>query len=107
MPVNELGIVSSFVVHGPSIMKRETYGQIIEPVLNQALIDSEEYMMNTGIDEHLLPEDMRKLKNVHCMWDTYAPTASRYLYDSEGENKIDNGYKFTEQVLSGVINYAA
>ena len=38
MPISESGIVPNFIVSTPSIMKRETYGQPIEPFYNKWLI---------------------------------------------------------------------
>lgn len=40
MPINSIGIVSDFLLSGMSILKRETYGQMIEPLNNKFLAES-------------------------------------------------------------------
>lgn len=51
MPCDIYGRVLNFIVSCPSVIKRETYGQLIEPALNNYLIDNEIYSCNFGIDE--------------------------------------------------------
>lgn len=43
MPISASGIVANFIVNCPSILKRETYGQAIEPLYNNWLVHNREY----------------------------------------------------------------
>ena len=51
MPCDEYGRALNFVVSCPSVIKRETYGQLIEPLMNNYLVENEIYTCNNGIDE--------------------------------------------------------
>jgi DNA-directed RNA polymerase beta subunit len=51
MPCDRFGRVLNFIVSCPSVIKRETYGQLAEPALNNYLIQNGIYSCNFGIDE--------------------------------------------------------
>ena len=51
MPITSSGIVPSFIVSSASILKRETYGQLIEPIYNKWLIRERKYISDIGLDK--------------------------------------------------------
>lgn len=88
MPCDIYGRVLNFIVSCPSIIKRETLGQIAEPGLNNDLLESEEYTLNIGIDE---PNTRR----VHD------------ISGEEGEYMFCPGGKFLDKIYAGSIGYNA
>ena len=52
MPILSNGIVPTFIQNPDSVLRRETYGQMIEPAIGRYLAESGELLANYGHGEY-------------------------------------------------------